>query len=62
MKREIIIGNGSSGISIQYIKSRKVIYIHGWYDHICGMEGKEFPFQEFCEKLGIPLKTGQEKG
>jgi len=50
----------SSGIQIEYIKSRDVLRISGYYDHIVGIEGTEISFREFCDRLGInPLKKGQ---
>ncbi len=46
-------GPQNSGISITYIKSRKVLQISGWFDAIYGIESTEISFQDFCEKLGI---------
>jgi len=47
----------SSGIMVEYIKSRDVLNIWGWYDHFVGIESTEIPFKDFCEQLGIdPLK------
>ena len=51
--KRIELGNESSGICIEYVKSRKTLYIFGWYDHIVGIERTEITLQEFCEKLGI---------
>lgn len=45
----------SSGIQIEYIKSRDVLYISGYYDHFVGIEGTEISFKEFCDRLGIDL-------
>lgn len=45
----------SSGIGIEYIKSRDVLYISGYYDHFVGIEGTEISFKEFCDRLGIDL-------
>lgn len=56
--KEIIfpeILNLSSGIQIEYIKSRDVLYISGYYDHFVGIEGTEISFKDFCERLGINL-------
>ena len=54
-------GAESSGIQIEYVKSRDVLYISGWYDdcirgEIVGIEGTEISFSEFCDRLGIDLK------
>ena len=49
-------GYQSSGITIEYIKSRDVLYISGWFDAIVGIEGTEITFGAFCDKLGIDLK------
>ena len=47
----------SSGITIEYVKSRDVLYISGWYDHFVGIESTEISFKDFCDSLGIdPLK------
>lgn len=45
-----------SGVSIEYTKSRRVLYISGWYDSVVGIEGKEYTLAEFFQKLGISKK------
>ena len=50
---EAIAGSQSAGITIIYIKSRKTLYISGWYDDCAGIEGGEIPLTDFLEKLGI---------
>lgn len=49
-----------SGIDVNYVKSRKMVYISGWYDGIVGIEGGEFTLQEFFNKLGITEKDCRE--
>lgn len=59
--KEIYISNdelnpehvGSSGINIAYIKSRKVLWISGWFDGYCGIGGVEVPLATFGKLLGI---------
>jgi len=51
--KRIDIGDVESGISITYTKSRKTLYISGWYDHCVGIEGEEIPLGEFMARLGI---------
>jgi len=53
---KIDFGTPSSGIQIDFIKSRQVLYISGYYDHYVGIEGKEFTLKEFCTRLGITSK------
>ncbi len=59
MNKKIIIPEKeyqTSGILIEYIKSRDVLYISGWYDNCAGIEGTEIKFKDFCERLGINKK------
>ena len=56
-KQRIDFGSDSSGISIEYIKSRNVIVVSGWYDSFVGIESNEIDFNEFCEVLGVPKKV-----
>lgn len=49
----IDIGDGVSGIAIEYVKSKKRLDIFGFYDHFVGIEGDSISLAEFCEKLGI---------
>ena len=46
-------GYQSSGIEVEYIKSRDVLRISGFYDLIVGIESTEISFKDFCERLGI---------
>lgn len=50
-------GYQSSGIQIEYIKSRDTLRISGFYDLIVGIEGTEITVKDFCEKLEINLKA-----
>jgi len=63
--RELIFpereGFQTSGIQIEYIKSRDVLYISGFYDSFVGIEGTEISFNDFCDKLGIKL-VGRKSG
>lgn len=45
----------SSGVKIEYVKSRKMLYIFGWYDG-CGIKPVQYSLEEFCELLGIEKK------
>jgi len=53
-----INGYQTSGIQIEYIKSRDALYISGFYDNCVGIEGTKISFTEFCNRLGIDLKRG----
>lgn len=53
-KRIDISKYGSAGITIEYVKSRDVFYISGWYDSIVGIGGEEISRAEFEERLGVP--------
>lgn len=44
---------GISGISVEYIRSKQVLNISGWYDSFVGIEGARMPLKEFFERLGI---------
>jgi hypothetical protein len=54
-------GYQTSGIQIEYIKSRDILNISGFYDNCVGIEGTEIPFTEFCDKLGISLNRSKVK-
>ena len=51
--KRIDIGDYESGITIEYVKSKKHLNIYGYYDHYVGIEGDTITLAEFCEKLGI---------
>jgi hypothetical protein len=48
-------GYQSSGIEIEYIKSRDTLRISGFYDSIAGIESTEITVKDFCRRLGINL-------
>lgn len=54
--KRIEMGDSDSGICIEYVASRKVFYIWGWYGHFVGIEGGEISLEEFYKKLGIKVK------
>jgi len=60
MTKELQLPEGkgfqTSGIQIEYTKSRDVLYISGYFDNCVGIEGTEISFTEFCNRLGIDLK------
>jgi len=51
--KSIIFGDASSGIGVEFVKSRRVIRVHGWYDELVGIEAHEITLVDFCRKLGI---------
>ncbi len=61
--KEIILpevkGYQSSGIQIEYIKNRDVLYISGYYDNCVGIQGTEINVKEFCNRLGINLRKAR---
>jgi hypothetical protein len=42
-----------SGIAIEWTKTTKRLYIHGWYDSFVGIEGEGMSLREFFDRLGI---------
>jgi hypothetical protein len=55
-----VTGYQSSGIEIEYIKSRDVLRISGFYDLIVGIESTEMSVKDFCERLGIRVAVRRE--
>ncbi len=53
---KIIFGSERSGIEITYTKTRKSLYVFGWYDTCTGIEGGEISLEHFLDRLGIPTK------
>ena len=49
-----------SGVKIEYVKSRKMLYIYGWYDGY-GIGGVQYTLDEFCEQLGIKRSDIRER-
>jgi len=64
MPKEIIFpemeGRQSSGIQVEYTKSRDVLYISGYYDDCVGIQGTELSVKDFCDRLGIDLKRKRD--
>jgi len=58
--KQIIVGDSNAGVRIEYIKSRKMIYVGGWYDTVCGIGGEEIPLAEFCKQLDITANDIEE--
>lgn len=58
MKQRIDITDeySSSGISITYVKSRKTLWVSGWYDSFVGIQGRSLSLAEFFNELGISEK------
>jgi hypothetical protein len=54
--REIVSGEGDSGINVTYIKSKRLLEISGWYDGFVGIAPYEIPLRDFLKELGISLK------
>ena len=53
--KEIVVGDKHSGISIEYIKSKQMLNISGWYDGNTGLcEPVDISLKEFIKRLGIP--------
>lgn len=48
--------HSNSGISVEYIKTKRDIYISGWYDDFVGIEGERMGLDEFFNRLGITEK------
>ena len=60
-KQKIDIGGRNSGISVSYLKSRRILYISGYYDSMIGIEGAEMSLGEFLKALGISLKDCEKE-
>jgi len=55
--KHIKTGDKNKGVSVTYIKSRKVLSLTAWYDGgYGGMNSEEMPLAEFMERLGITKK------
>ena len=53
----------SDGIKIEYIKSTKMFYIYGWFDHCVGIEGGSLSLQDFIDGLQLPVTIkGKQNG
>lgn len=45
-----------AGITVNYIKSRRVLDISGWYDSMVGIEGQRLTLREFFDRTGISMR------
>ena len=52
-ERVLYLGTTHDGISVRYVKSRRVLLIGGWFDGSVGIEGGEVPLSEFLKGLDI---------
>ena len=53
--KEILFGDGDAGIAIEYVKSKKLFHVFGWYG-CTGIEDYSISLKYFCEELGITEK------
>lgn len=44
----------SSGIVIEYTQRRRILSVHGWFDHFVGIEGSTLTLAELIRQLHIP--------
>jgi hypothetical protein len=54
--KRIETGSESSGVCVEYVKSRKMIYLFGWFDHYVGIQSTTITLADFCQQLGITRK------
>lgn len=47
--------SNNSGIAVEYVKSRRMFNIHGWYDTYVGIEGDSFSLAHRLITFGITL-------
>ena len=45
-----------SGIDVEYVRSRRILYLGGWYDSFVGIQSVEISLTEFLTGLGITLR------
>lgn len=46
----------SSGVDITFTRSRGMIRVGGWYDHMVGITPVDISLKEFFERIGITKK------
>jgi len=51
--RQVELGDPSSGIGMQFTRSRLALSVFGWYDHYVGIQGHEKTLAEWCRLLEI---------
>lgn len=44
----------SSGIVIEYVRRRRALNFHGWFDHYVGIEGDTLTLADLFRQLHIP--------
>lgn len=49
-----------SGITIEYVKSKDMFYVSGWYDTYVGIEGTAISREELFSMLGVPERRLSE--
>ena len=57
MPKKFELGDRSSGVDVEFVKSRQMLYFRGWFDSFVGIEGGHMTLREFFDKLGIDEKT-----
>lgn len=62
MKTPLVIKNAlsTSGIQIDYVKSRKAFSVFGWYNSSVGIDDREITLKELLEHFGITAKDCQK--
>jgi hypothetical protein len=55
--KRLTTGGRYSGVRVEYVKRRRILYLSGWYDDCAGIEGQEFSLAEFFKALGIDKKA-----
>lgn len=48
------VNGNTHGVTVTYIKSRKVVSISGWYDHTLHFEPQELPLDLFLAAIKAP--------
>ena len=57
--KSIVVGDRYNGVSVGYAKSRKALYISGWWQGLVGLTGTEeraIPLAKFLRDLDISLR------
>ena len=51
--KPIYLGDRFSGISLEYTKKDRSLYVSGWYDSCVGIEGHQLSLADLCRQCGI---------
>lgn len=51
--RVLYMGTASSGVDVEYHKTKRMLSIGGWYDHVVGIPATQIPLGEFLRGLGV---------